>query len=203
MIFGNSMDIVQIIFAYIILSGDNALVIGMAACGLSPELRKKAIFYGMAMAAGLRIVFATVASLMISVPGILFAGGLLLVWVCWRFYQDIRAHHTEAAADAMGAEGYRGPPRRTLQQALVVITMADISMSIDNIIAVAAIARENTSLLIFGLVLSIAFMALCATMIMRIMMKYAWLSWAGLLFLVYLASNMLIDGWAQIVESIA
>ncbi len=203
MIFGNSMDIAQIIFADIILSGDNALVIGMAACGLSPELRKKAIFYGMVMAAGLRIVFAAAASLMISVPGILFFGGLLLAWVCWRFFREIREHVAHEASEVLEASGYRGPPRRTLKQALVVITMADVSMSIDNIIAVAAIARENTSLLIFGLALSIAFMAVCATMIMRIMMKYAWLSWAGLLFLVYLASKMLIDGWAQIYASIA
>ncbi len=200
---GSSIDIAQIIFADIILSGDNALVIGMAASGLAPELRKKAICFGMAMAAGLRVVFAVSASILINIPGILFVGGLLLAWVCWRFYNEIREHIPEEAAQAIAAPGYRGPPRRTLHQALVVITMADVSMSIDNIIAVAAIARENTMLLVFGLVLSIAFMAFFATIIMSIMMKFTWLSWAGLLFLVYLTGSMLYDGWFQLLAHFA
>ena len=197
---GTSVDIAQIIFADIILSGDNALVIGMAASGLAPELRRKAICFGMAMAAGLRIVFAATASILIHVPGILLVGGLLLAWVCWRFYREIREHVAEEAAEVITAPGYVGPPRRTLHQALVVITMADVSMSIDNVIAVAAIARENTLLLVFGLVLSIAFMAFFATIIMAIMMKYAWLSWAGLLFLIYLAGSMIHDGWVQLLR---
>ena len=154
----------------------------------------------MALAAGLRIAFAAVAGLMIQTPGLLFFDGLLLVWVCWRFYCEIREMVPEEAAEALGAAGYRGPPQRTLQHALVVITMADVSMSIDNVIAVAAIARDNTSLLIFGLALSIAFMAFFATMIMTVMMKFPRLSWAGLVFLVYLAWTMLFDGWLQIVE---
>ena len=200
MIFKEGLDVAQIIFVDIILSGDNALVIGMAASGLSPELRKKAIIYGMALAAGLRIIFAAMASMLIQVPGILFLGGLLLVWVCWRFYCEIREHVPEEATQALSADGYLGPPRRTLNQALIVITMADISMSIDNVLAVAAIARDNTTLLVFGLALSIAFMAFCATMIMALMTRYAWLSWAGLAFLIYLAARMLVDGWMQIVE---
>ena len=203
MIFKEGLDVAQIIFVDIILSGDNALVIGMAASGLAPELRKKAILYGMGLAAGLRIAFAAVASLLIQVPGILFMGGLLLVWVCWRFYSEIREHVPEEAAHALSTEGYVGPPRRSLHQALLVITMADISMSIDNVLAVAAIARDNTSLLIFGLALSIAFMAFCATMIMALMTRYAWLSWLGLSFLVYLAAKMLVDGWIQIIEYVA
>jgi len=187
------LDIIQIVFADIVLSGDNALVIGMAAAGLPPEQRKKAIFLGMAMAAGLRIVFAIMATWLLQIPGILFFGGLLLALVCWRFYKELRAHH---AVSESGEAAANAP--RTLFQALVTITLADVSMSIDNVVAVAAIARDDTALLVFGLALAILFMALFATYIMKIMTKYPWLSWAGLVFLIYLTLMMLYDGWPQV-----
>ena len=190
------VDILQIVFADIILSGDNALVIGMAAAGLSPELRKKAIFWGMAMAAGLRIFFAVIASYLISIPGILFIGGLLLSWVCWRFFVEIREQQAESDTKEEVGEYIKGSSK-SLWSALVTITIADVSMSIDNVFAVAAIARENTSLLIFGLTLAILFMAFFATVIMKIMTKYPWLSWAGLVFLIYLSFNLLFDGWSS------
>ena len=189
-------DILQIVFADIILSGDNALVIGMAAAGLSPELRKKAIFWGMAMAAGLRIFFAVIASYLISIPGILFIGGLLLSWVCWRFFVEIREQQVESDVKEE-AEDYSNGSSKSLWGALVTITIADVSMSIDNVFAVAAIARENTSLLIFGLALAILFMAFFATIIMKIMTKYPWLCWAGLVFLIYLSFKLLYDGWSS------
>ena len=189
-------DIIQIVFADIILSGDNALVIGMAAAGLSPELRKKAIFWGMAMAAGLRIFFAVIASYLISIPGILFIGGLLLSWVCWRFFVEIREQQAESNVKEE-VEDYGNGSSKSLWGALVTITIADVSMSIDNVFAVAAIARENTSLLIFGLALAILFMAFFATIIMKIMTKYPWLCWAGLVFLIYLSFKLLYDGWSS------
>lgn len=192
------LSICQIVFADIILSGDNALVIGMAAAGLSPVLRKKAIFLGMALAAILRIIFAAMATYLIEIPGILFFGGLLLAWVCVRFYHELRAHLSADAEKALTAEGYQGSPRRQLMSALVTITIADVSMSIDNVIAVAAIARDDTALLIFGLVLAIAFMAFFATMIMKLMTKYPMLSYAGLVFLVYLSLDMMWDGWPEV-----
>lgn len=194
----HAFDILQIVFADIILSGDNALVIGMAAAALSPELRKKAIFMGMALAAGLRIFFAAIATYLLAIPGILFFGGLLLAWVCWRFFNEIRYSLAETAEEALEQPGYQGSPRRQMWNALVTITIADVSMSIDNVVAVAAIARENTALLVMGLALAIAFMAFFATMIMKVMSKYTWLSWLGLLFLVYLAADMLHDGWPEL-----
>jgi len=194
-VFETVLDVAQIIFADIILSGDNALVIGMAAAGLSPELRKKAIFMGMALAAGLRIFFAVIASYLIAIKGILFIGGLLLSWVCWRFYKEIREHQAEQAEDALTAKGYQGSPRRQLWQAMVTITIADVSMSIDNVIAVVAIAKDNTTLMVFGLALAIIFMAFFATMIMKTMTKYPWLSYLGLIFLIYLSADMLWHGW--------
>ena len=193
------LDIIQIIFADIVLSGDNALVIGMAAAGLPSELRRRAIFIGMAMAAGLRIVFAVSASYLLAIEGILLIGGVLLAWVCWRFYKDLREFNAlpdksgdvQLASDGEAAETDFG-------RALVTILIADVSMSIDNIVAVAAIARDNTQMLIFGLALAIAMMAFFASLIMKIMLRYRVLSYLGLVLLIYLTVMMLYDGSVEL-----
>ena len=193
-------DFSPIIIADLILSGDNALIIGMAAAGLSPELRKKAILYGMIIAAVLRIIFAVVATKLLGIPGILFVGGLLLIWVCWRLFVEIRAGHgqedahaaMETAGSAQG--GYTGPPRRTMASALISITIADVSMSLDNVLAVAAIADGDTQMLVFGLALAILLMAFAATLIMKLLTKYPWISWLGLIVLIYVAGEMLFRG---------
>ena len=196
-------DVLQIIFADIILSGDNALVIGMAAAGLAANQRKKAIAIGMAMAAGMRILFAIIASYLLAIKGILLIGGLLLSWVCWRFYLDLKAFNqasvdTIESSETGAVSGGGEKSEESFWRALVTILVADISMSIDNIVAVAAIARDNTQLLIFGLALAIAFMAFFASLIMRVMVRYRWLSYFGLLFLVYLAAAMLFDGFVEL-----
>ena len=188
----------QIIFADIILSGDNALVIGMAAAGLAATQRKRAIAIGMAMAAILRILFAIVAAQLLAIKGILLIGGGLLAWVCYRFYHDLKEFNRsndQALADggATSADGEK-PAEKNFGRALFTILVADVSMSIDNIVAVAAIARDNTALLVFGLALAIAFMAFSASLIMRIMIRYRWLSYLGLWFLIYLTITMLYDG---------
>lgn len=196
-----AVDLASIVLADIVLSGDNALIIGMAASSLSPDLRRKAIIYGMVAAAGLRVVFAIMATQLLAIEGLLFAGGLLLLWVCWRLYGEIRddtIRHAEAAEAEAETGGYRGPQRRTLTQALISITIADVSMSIDNVLAVAAIARENTALLVFGLVLAIAMMGVCASFIVKIMGRYPWISWAGLLVLIYVSVRMLYEGWPEV-----
>ena len=191
-------DILQIIFADIILSGDNALVIGMAAAGLAAAQRKRAIAIGMAMAAILRILFAIVAAQLLAIKGILLIGGGLLAWVCYRFYHDLKEFNRsndQALADggATSADGEK-PAEKNFGRALFTILVADVSMSIDNIVAVAAIARDNTALLVFGLALAIAFMAFSASLIMKIMIRYRWLSYLGLWFLIYLTITMLYDG---------
>lgn len=201
--FASFADIAQIVFADIILSGDNALVIGMAAAGLAATQRRRAIMIGMAMAAGLRILFAIIASYLLAIKGILLIGGCLLAWVCWRFYKDLRAFNSDeapsvtseqsAAEDAGEADKSDG----RFWRALMTILIADVSMSIDNVVAVAAIARENTQLLIFGLALAIAFMAFFASLIMKVMLRYRWLSYMGLVFLIYLTVMMLYDGLAE------
>lgn len=192
-------DLASIIIADIVLSGDNALVIGMAAAALSPELRKKAIMYGMMLAAGLRIVFAIVATKLLAIPGLLFIGALLLIWVCWRLYQEIREHQDEAALKALERaedeeRGYTGAPRNTLKRALTSILIADVSMSIDNVLAVAAIAHGNVEMLVFGLMLAIFLMAFAATLIMKILARYPIVSWLGLIVLAYVAVKMLYRG---------
>jgi len=192
-------NIAQIIFADIILSGDNALVIGMAAVGLAPELRKRAIMLGMALAAGLRILFAVVATYLLAIKGVLLIGGLLLTWVCWRFYKDLREFNSaEDLEQASTSEAGDGGDNKLFGRALFTILLADVSMSIDNIVAVAAIARDNTQLLIFGLGLAIAMMALFASVIMKIMLRFRWLSYAGFAFLVYLAAVMTYDGAVEL-----
>ena len=193
------LDIIQIIFADIVLSGDNALVIGMAAAGLPAEMRRRAIFIGMAMAAGLRIVFAVSASYLLAIEGILLIGGVLLAWVCWRFYKDLRKFNAlPDGADSAKAVSDGETGETNFGRALVTILIADVSMSIDNIVAVAAIARDNTQMLIFGLVLAIAMMAFFASLIMRIMLKYKALSYLGLVLLIYLTVMMLHDGAAEL-----
>ena len=194
------VELTQIILADIFLSGDNAIIIGMAAAGLSEKFRRRVIFWGMALAAGFRIIFAAIASFLIQIPGILIFGGVLLTFVCWRFFKEIR-HSRSIKKDEVNSElSEKLTEKQQFSQALFTIAIADISMSLDNVVAVAAIAREDTVLLIFGLVLAIFLMAFFATMIMKVMTKYPWISWVGLIFLIYLTLKMLIDGFAELLH---
>lgn len=206
MSFEFASDFFAIIWLDIVLSGDNALIIGLAAAGLSPELRRKAILFGMIMAAVLRIIFAAGATYLLQIPGLTFAGALLLLWVAWRLWQEIRAQIPQKADEVVEdvghireGEGYTGVPTKTLGSALLSITVADLSMSIDNVLAVAAIADENVELLVFGLVLSIALMGLAATMIVKILVRYPWVSYLGVAMLIYVAGDMMYHGWPEVI----
>ena len=194
------VELAQVILADIFLSGDNAIIIGMAAAGLSEKFRKRVIFWGLALAAGFRIIFAAAASFVIQIPGILIFGGLLLAFVCWRFFKEIRHAGTKTDQGMKTDLSGKLSEKQQFSQALFTIAVADISMSLDNVVAVAAIAREDTALLIFGLVLAIVLMAFFATFIMRVMTKFPWLSWVGLIFLVYLTIKMLVDGWIELLH---
>ncbi len=192
------VELAQVILADIFLSGDNAIIIGMAAAGLSEKFRKRVIFWGLALAAGFRIIFAAIASFLIQIPGILIFGGLLLAFVCWRFFKEIRHAGQKTDPEIKSKLTEKLTEKQQFSQALFTIAVADISMSLDNVVAVAAIAREDTALLVFGLVLAIVLMAFFATIIMRVMTKVPWLSWIGLVFLVYLTIKMLVDGWFEL-----
>ena len=194
----------QVIMIDLVLAGDNAIVIGLAAAGLPSDQRKKAILIGILAATGLRIVFAlTTTQLLLLGPGLLVAGGLLLLWVCWKMWRELRHTAAEDQAaeealagqdlDASGAIG-EGAPRKTFAQAAWQIVIADVSMALDNVLAVAGAALEHPTVLIFGLVLSIALMGVAATFIARLLQKHRWIAYVGLLIILYVALRMVWDG---------
>ena len=189
------LDVSQIIIADIVLSGDNALIIGMAASAVPEESRKKVIFIGLMAAAVLRVLFALVASYLISIPGLLLLGGILLFWVCWKFYGDIIEFSSNDEDKDKLKKDVSG---KGMKAALITIIIADVSMSLDNVIAITAIARDNKTLLILGIAFAILIMALFATAIVKLLTKFKWLSYLGLIFLVYLSSKMTFDGWLQL-----
>ena len=189
------LEILQIIIADIVLSGDNALIIGMAASAVPEQHRKKVIFIGLMAAAVLRILFALVASYLISIPGLLLLGGLLLFWVCWKFYKDIKEFSLNKEDDEKLKNDVSG---KGLKAALITIIIADVSMSLDNVIAITAIARDDKTLLILGIAFAILLMAFFATAIVNLLTKFRWLSYLGLAFLIYLSGKMTFDGWLQI-----
>ena len=192
----------QIIVIDIVMSGDNAIIIGMAAAGLPPELRKKAIFWGIIGATVLRIFFAVIVVQLLSITGIKVIGGLLLLWVCWRMWQEIRAGGTVEGVEGEAEENAEKGPPKTLRTAMVNIIVADATMSLDNVLAVAGAARDHLEMLIFGLVLSIALMALTANYIAKLLEKHTWLGYLGLAIIAYVAIQMIWQGSGEVMDVI-
>ncbi|MEY4697837.1 MAG: hypothetical protein RIT14_2265 [Pseudomonadota bacterium] len=198
----------QVIAIDLVLAGDNAIVIGLAAAGLPKEMRTRAILVGIIAATVLRILFATVTTQLMAMTGLLLAGGLLLLWVCWKMWRELRAGH--AADDTRAAEALTGQdlnadgtvaggaPRKTFGQAAMQIVIADISMSLDNVLAVAGAAREHPSVLVIGLALSIALMGLAATFIARLLSRHRWIAYVGLAIILYVALKMVWEGWHEV-----
>jgi YjbE family integral membrane protein len=204
----------------LVLAGDNAIVVGMAAAGLPPDLRRKAIMIGIAAAAGLRIVFAIFTVQLLGIIGLMLAGGLLLLWVAWKLWREMRkgTHHHEHLADdgptqapIVGAEGaamvtpsgatVTAVPPKTFAQALTQIILADVSMSLDNVLAVAGTARHHLWVLIVGLALSVALMGVAATFVARLMHKYPWISYVGLILIAVVALGMIWEGGEEIMHA--
>lgn len=196
-------EILGIIWIDIVLSSDNALVIGMAAATLAPHLRRRAIFWGMAMAVVFRILAAFAATYLYHIPWVRFLGGLALLWVAWKLYQGTReaqmAHQEQqpGAANAAAALG-AATDRQSIQKALLTICIADVSMSVDNILAVAAIAQDDRLLLVFGLALSIMLMAFFATAICRLLARHIWIGYVGIVVLILVAGEMLHSSWNDV-----
>lgn len=174
------------------LAGDNAVVVGMAAAGLPPEQRRRAIVLGIGAAALMRVAFALVTTRLLQIAELLFLGGLLLMWVCWRMFRDLRAGHE--AASERAAEGFGAKPK-SFASAMWTIVVADVSMSLDNVLAVAAAARDHPWIMAFGLLLSVVLMGLAASLIARLLDRHRWIGWAGLLLIVYVALRLIWDGW--------
>ena len=197
--------LVQVVIIDVALAGDNAIVVGMAAAGLAAEERRRAILWGIVAATGLRIVFALFTTQLLQIVGLLFAGGILLLWVCWKLWREIRADHAAEAA-ALAPNGAKGdndtepglPPAKTFRQAVTQIVIADVSMSLDNVLAVAGTARDHLEVLIVGLALSVALMGLAANFVARLLHRHRWIAYVGLLIILYVAVVMMWDGAHEI-----
>ena len=189
----------------IVMSGDNAIIIGMAAAGLPPTLRRRAIITGIAAATVLRITFAYFIVYLLEILGLTLAGGLLLVWVCWRMWRDIRGGQMQAPAPQPnpGECEVRAAPPKTLWQALLTIVVADVTMSLDNVLAVAGAAHEYPWVLVFGLVLSIALMAVAANYIAKLLERHHWIAYVGLAIVAYVAGDMIFRGMSEILTAAA
>jgi YjbE family integral membrane protein len=193
--------LLQVILIDLVLAGDNAVVIGLAAAGLAPDQRKKAILVGIIAATVLRIALATVTVQLLEIIGLLLAGGILLLWVCWKMWRELRAGQA-ADADGLNADGVQAP-RKSFMQAATQIVVADVSMSLDNVLAVAGAAREHPTILVIGLVLSIAMMGIAANFIARLLNRYHWIAYVGLAIILYVALHMIYRGALEVWPHVA
>jgi YjbE family integral membrane protein len=186
----------QVIVIDIVLSADNAIIVGVAAAGLPPDLRRRAIIYGIAAAAILRIIFAVFVVQLLNIIGLLLVGGLLLAWVCWRMWRELRG--VEAGDDEGSDSALIKAAPTTMFAAMVNIIVADVTMSLDNVLAVAGAARDNVALLVFGLVLSVALMGAVANYVATLIQTHKWIAYVGLAVIVYVAGNMIWRGAEEI-----
>jgi YjbE family integral membrane protein len=191
----------------LVLAGDNAIVIGLAAAGLPKKQRTKAIVIGIFAATVMRIGFAAVTTQLLQIVGLLLSGGILLLWVCWKMWRELRSDHTAEieAEEALTGEDLNrdqtiagNAPRKTFMQAATQIVIADVSMSLDNVLAVAGAARDNISVLVIGLILSIALMGLAASFIARLLNHHRWIAYIGLLIILYVALKMVWEGFHEV-----
>ncbi len=221
---------VQVVFVDLVLAGDNAVVVGMAVAGLPREQRARAMMIGIAAATAMRIVFASVTVQLLQIIGLTLAGGLLLLWVSWRLWRELeqtrqerRRTSAEAPSEAHTAAGQGGfgldepePARaaasrprdahsrygKTLRQAATQIVVADLSMSLDNVLAVAGVARDHLVVLVFGLGLSVLFMGLAAVLIARLLSRFHWIAYVGLALIFYVAVRMIVEGSFEVAHAL-
>lgn len=196
----NFVSLMNVILIDVVLAGDNAIIVGLAASQVAPELRKRVIFWGIAGAVILRIAFAGITSQLLAMTGLLFAGGILLLFVCYKMYRQIREgqHSPEEFSDEALAKA--GAPKNPMSFGAAVwnIVLADVTMSLDNVLAVAGAAKGSTSVLIIGLAVAVILMAIASTYIASLLAKYPWITWIGLLIILWVAVSMMWDGWNQI-----
>ena len=187
----------------LVLAGDNAIVVGALAAGLPAEERKKVILIGIGAALALRIVFALIVSWLMGIVGLIFAGGLLLLWVSWKFWREIRhGGESHGSAEIEGDERSGLKPARTMASAAWAVAVADVSMSLDNVLAVAGAAREHPGILVVGLLLSVALMGLAANFIAKLIDRHRWIAYVGLAVIVFVAGKMIYEGWVGTPETV-
>ena len=199
--------LVQVILVDLVLAGDNAIVIGMAVAGLPAHQRGRVLVFGIAAATGLRVVFALLTVYLLQIIGLLLAGGILLLWVSWKLWRELRAQAQQQPAARNIRTMAGGAPvddshaqGKTMRAAVTQIIVADISMSLDNVLAVAGVARDHLWVLVFGLALSIAFMGLAAALIARVLVRNHWIGYLGLAVILYVAVSMIYEGAVQVLE---
>src|SRR6478672_11462484 len=194
----------QILFIDIVLAGDNAIVVGALAAGLPAQQRRKVILIGVLAALVLRIAFALVVTQLLQIVGLVLAGGILLLWVAWRMYREIRHKDESAGSEEVVGDEHSGvKPAKSFASAAWGVALADVSMSLDNVLAVAGAAREHPYVLIFGLVLSVLLMGAAANVIARSIDRYRWIAWAGLLVILWVALKMIYEGAGHVAPVIA
>ncbi|HEY1710405.1 MAG TPA: TerC family protein [Rhizomicrobium sp.] len=205
------LPLLQVLLIDIVLAGDNAIVIGMAAARMPPHARRKVIFWGLVFAVIVRVILATITIELLKIVGLMFAGGILLLWVAWRLWRDLKEQEDQRHAEAARIEagGIPTPPafeaklpvsRGALRRAIARVAIADLSMSLDNVLAVAGAAMNHWWVLTIGLALSIALMGIAANMVAKLLNRFPWISYAGLLIVVYVAMRMIWHGGILILE---
>lgn len=197
---GGVAALVQVVLIDLVMSGDNAIIIGMAVAGLPKESRGRIIFWGVAGATVLRIGFALLTTQLLQIIGLTLAGGLLLLWVAWRMYRELRlkARHESSEVEAAG---HAPAAPKSARQAMLQIIAADVSMSLDNVLAVAGAARDHKAVLWIGLALSVLLMALASNLIARLLDRHHWVAWLGFAIIVYVAASMIWSGTHEVVAA--
>jgi YjbE family integral membrane protein len=196
----------QVVMVDLVLAGDNAIVVGIVAAGLPREQRSKVILIGIAAATLLRVAFAVVTSQILQIIGLTLAGGFLLLWVCWKLWRELRQQAADHAGDDRIESEAPDPAidaatPNTFRNAVVQIVVADVSMSLDNVLAVAGVAGEHTWVLVVGLILSVAFMGAAAALIAGLLKRFHWISYIGLAIILYVACKMIWDGTHEVVKA--
>ena len=195
--------LVQVILIDLVLAGDNAVAVALAAAGLPQHQRRRVIVTGIALAAVLRVLFALITVQLLKVPGLLLVGGVLLLWIAWKLAAEIRLQHAPEPAGREEVEEEQGRPRargKTVRQAMTQILIADFSMSLDNVLGVAAVAREHPVVLVIGLALSVAFMGFAASIIARLLERHRWIAWVGVVLIFWVGIVMVYEGGTEVLE---
>jgi len=195
----------QVVAIDLVLAGDNAIVAGMAAAAVPIENRRKVIFWGISAAIALRILFALITTQLLVIIGLTLAGGILLLWVCWKMFRELRSHGRDEVAPDEAMEGKVGfaVATTTIGSAVWQIVVADVSMSLDNVLAVAGAAKDHPTVLILGLLLSVVLMGAAANMIAHLLHKHRWIGWIGLMIITYVAFDMIWRGSREVLEHTA
>jgi len=195
----------QVVAIDLVLAGDNAIVVGMAAAAVPVENRRKVIFWGISAAIALRIFFALITTQLLTIIGLTLAGGILLLWVCWKMFRELRSHGRDEVAPDEVLEGKVGAAvsTTTIGAAVWQIMVADVSMSLDNVLAVAGAAKDHPTVLILGLLLSVILMGAAANLIAHLLHKHRWIGWIGLGIITYVALDMIWRGSQEVIEHTA